>query len=180
MKIFIDPGHGGEDSGAIGPTGFKEKDFNLQTAKLLEMACIWHGWHTCLSRTQDRNVVERQSAREANEWRADVFVSIHANGATPQANGCETLYWNTGPRSAALAGEVQNQMLARFPWLADRGTKPKFPGDRGATVLRCTHMPAILIEPMFITNHTEEEVLKRFSTQALVADAILESVDLWI
>lgn len=179
MKVFIDPGHGGEDSGAIGPTGYTEKEFNLQTATLLEMACQWRGWDTFMSRNQDFDVRERDSAIRANIWEADVYVSIHANGShLANANGCEVLYWNKSERGEDLADELQRQLLTCFPWLRNRGVIPRFPGSRGATVLRRTEMPAILVEPMFITNHTEEEVLRRFSTKALIADAILQSLGL--
>ena len=60
MKLYIDPGHGGEDSGAIGPTGFEEKDFNQKVAKLLNLACRWSGWHTLMSTTvveMDRSII---------------------------------------------------------------------------------------------------------------------------
>lgn len=180
MKVFIDPGHGGEDSGAIGPTGYYEKEFNMQTAKLLELGCKWRGWDTAMSRAFDYNVNETDSAHRANFWGADVFVSIHANGAVSTANGCEVLYWNTSTRSAALALKVQHLILDAFPWLRDRGIKPRFPGSRGSAVLRKTEMPAILVEPMFITNPSEESVLRVFATKALIADAILTSLDLTI
>jgi N-acetylmuramoyl-L-alanine amidase len=180
MKVFIDPGHGGEDPGAVGPTGYMEKEFNLRTATLLELACQWRGWDTFMSRNQDFNVGERDSAIKANIWEADVYVSIHANGGPNHAGGCEILYWNTSSRSRLLAREVQTQILHRLPWLRDRGLKPKFPGDRGATILRRTEMPAILVEPMFVTNPSEEQALRRFGTQAQIADAIIESVDLWV
>ena len=177
MRLFIDPGHGGKDSGAIGPTGFEEKVFNFHVAELLELACHYAGWDTMWSRDHDVNVSELQSALNANAWEADYYVSIHANGAGPQAHGCEVLYWNGSSRGAAWAGQLQDELLSRFPQLRNRGTKPKFPGDRGATVLRRTNMPAVLIEPAFITNVTEEAFLRKFSTQAMVADAIWSSLD---
>ncbi len=177
MKIYIDPGHGGEDSGAIGPTGFEEKDFNQKVAKLLNLACRWSGWHTLMSRHWDKNVVERESAQEANDWGADYYVAIHANGSVPQAHGCEVLYWNGSFRGASWADQLQDELLARFPQIRDRGIKPRFPGQRGETVLRRTNMPAVIIEPAFITNPDEEKFLQRFSTQAMVADAIWSSLD---
>ena len=176
MKVFIDPGHGGKDSGAIGPTGYEEKEFNLRTAHLMELACEWRGWDTFMSRSTDHNVKEMDSVHKANYWEADVYVSIHANGGPNQAHGCEVLYWHTSRRAETLAREVQGQIVSCFPWLRQRGAKPRYLGDRGATVLRRTTMPAILIEPMFVTNPREEDVLRRFSTQALIADAVVQTL----
>lgn len=177
MRLFIDPGHGGKDSGAIGPTGFKEKVFNFQVAEILQLACDYVGWDTMWSRDHDVNVSELQSALNANAWEADYYVSIHVNGAGLQAHGCEVLYWNSSVRGAAWARQLQDELLSRFPRLRDRGIKPKSPGNRGATVLQRTTMPAVLIEPAFITNPDEEKFLQRFSTQAMVADAIWSSLD---
>ena len=177
MRLFIDPGHGGTDSGAIGPTGFKEKDFCFQVAEILQLACEHAGWKTMWSRDHDANVSELQSALNANAWEADYYVSIHANGAGPQAHGCEVLYWNSSVRGRVWAVQLQDELLSRFPQIRNRGLKPKFPGDRGATVLRRTTMPAVLVETAFITNPDEEKFLRRFSTQAMIADAILSSLD---
>lgn len=177
MKLFIDPGHGGADSGTIGPTGFEEKVFNFQVAEILQLACDFSGWETMWSRDHDVNVSELQSALNANAWGADYYVSIHANGASPQAQGCEVLYWNSSVRGQIWAGQIQDELLSRFPRLRDRGIKPKFPSDRGATVLRRTAMPAVLVETAFLTNPVEEEFLRRFSTKALIADAIWSSLD---
>lgn len=177
MKLFIDPGHGGNDSGAIGPTGFEEKIFNFQVAEILQLACDFAGWETMWSRDHDVNVSELQSALNANSWEADYYVSIHANGGVPHAHGCEVLYWNSSARGAAWAGQLQDELLSRFSQIRNRGVKPKFSDNRGATVLRRTAMPAVLVEPAFITNPAEEKFLRRFSTQAMVADAIWSSLD---
>jgi len=85
-KIFVDPGHGGEDTGAISHNGIFEKDLNLQMADLMRQYCHRLGIPVILSRYTDVNLVESHTARYANEWNADVFVALHCNGfADPSA-----------------------------------------------------------------------------------------------
>lgn len=172
MKLFIDPGHGGEDPGAIGPNGLLEKEWNFQVAELLVKGCEWAGIETMWSRNGDYNVGEYASALGANDWGADSYVAIHANSFGPHSQGCSVLYYPTSLQGAAWAGRLQDELLSRFPQLRNRGTRPR----DDLTVLSRTHMPAVLIEPAFLSNPAEEAFLRRFSTKALVADAILASL----
>src|SRR5262245_9656939 len=93
--ICIDPGHGGHDPGALGPTGLAEKTVVLQVAKELqqliqqEMPQYW----VVLTRDQDVFVPLAERARMANERQAQVFISIHANSSPHrEASGIETWY----------------------------------------------------------------------------------------
>ena len=172
MKLFIDPGHGGEDPGAIGPTGLREKEWNFQVAELLSMACEWDGIQVKWSRNADYNVGELASALSANDWGADYYVAIHANSFGPASNGCEILYARDDADSDVWALWLQDELLSRFTQLRNRGLKER----NDLTVLTRTNMPAVLIEPAFISNPVEEAFLRRFATKALVADAILASL----
>lgn len=180
FKVFIDPGHGGEDSGAIGPTGVMEKHLNMQTASLFSAACRRKGWDVMWSRNEDINVSESGSTRKANAWNADVYVALHVNGAgSSSATGYEILYWNTSQRGKKLAEQIVSNMKDN-PYFSDRikrGAKPRYPVDRGATVLLKTHMPAIIVEPGFISNAEAEVWLQRFSTQAIIAETIVEAIE---
>lgn len=180
FKIFIDPGHGGEDSGAVGPTGVMEKDLNMQTADLFSVACRRKGWDVMWSRVSDVNVLESASARKANVWNADVYVALHVNGAgSSLATGYEILYWNTSSKGKELAEQIVANMKDN-PYFSDRierGAKPRYPADRGATVLLKTHMPAIIVEPGFVSNVEAEVWLQRFSTQAIIAETIVEAIE---
>jgi len=174
VKLFIDPGHGGNDSGAIGPTGLQEKDWNLHVAHLLAMGCEWAGIQVMWSRNGDYNVSELASALSANDWDADYYVAIHANSFGPHSHGCEVLYADDELGSNRWAANLQDELLSRFPQLRNRGTKER----NDLSVLTRTNMPAVLIEPAFLSNPEEEAFLRRFSTKALVADAIISSLGL--
>ncbi|MBI3896379.1 MAG: N-acetylmuramoyl-L-alanine amidase [Acidobacteria bacterium] len=95
-RIMLDPGHGGHDTGAIGPTGLYEKEIVLDIAqrlgKLLEERL---GSEVLYTRQKDVFVPLESRTARANELRADLFVSIHLNSSkSPQARGIETYYLN--------------------------------------------------------------------------------------
>jgi N-acetylmuramoyl-L-alanine amidase len=96
-RIVIDPGHGGYDTGTIGPTGLMEKDLCLDIA--LRLGKIIHkklpGAEVIYTRTSDTFVPLEERTRIANEAKADLFISIHANSSHDrQARGIETYYLN--------------------------------------------------------------------------------------
>jgi N-acetylmuramoyl-L-alanine amidase len=117
--IVIDPGHGGKDSGAIGPNGLKEKDVVLKIAfylkKILEREL---GVRVILTRKRDIFVPLVQRPAIANSKKADLFISIHLNASPdPTARGIETYYLNftTDPeaiRVAALENAATNKSLS--------------------------------------------------------------------
>ena len=95
-KIVIDPGHGGHDTGTIGPDGLKEKDLVLEVGrrlgKLLETRL---GAEVVYTRKNDTFIPLETRTAIANQQRADLFISIHANSSQdPDARGVETYYLN--------------------------------------------------------------------------------------
>lgn len=94
--VVIDPGHGGEDSGAVGPGGTAEKDITLSLARLLaERIEKQLGCTVMLTRDKDVFVPLEERTAFANRLGADVFISIHANAASnSHANGVETYFLN--------------------------------------------------------------------------------------
>lgn len=95
-KIVIDPGHGGHDTGTIGPDGLKEKDLVLEVGrrlgKLLETRL---GAEVVYTRKDDTFIPLETRTAIANQQRADLFISIHANSSRdPDARGVETYYLN--------------------------------------------------------------------------------------
>jgi N-acetylmuramoyl-L-alanine amidase len=178
MRIYLDPGHGGGAPGAIGPAGLQEKDLNLQIAELLFLACGRRGWHAIRSRTKDNWIANSVRAQHANEWAADVFVSIHCNAVEDsRAQGHEVLFWHPSMKGAFLADAIEMALGSQFPARPARGPKPKRKGDRGAPVLSQTSMPAVIVECGFISNSFEEGWLASFPTQAAIAWAICQGVE---
>jgi N-acetylmuramoyl-L-alanine amidase len=103
-KIVIDPGHGGHDTGTIGPNGLKEKDLVLEVGRrlgrLLETRL---GAEVVYTRKDDTFIPLETRTAIANQQRADLFISIHANSShDPNARGVETYYLNFTSSPEAL------------------------------------------------------------------------------
>jgi len=110
-KIVIDPGHGGHDTGTIGPNGLQEKDLVLEVArrlgKLLETRL---GAEVVYTRSDDTFIPLETRTAIANQQQADLFVSVHANSShDPDARGVETYYLNfTSSREALDVAAREN------------------------------------------------------------------------
>lgn len=174
MKIFLDPGHGGSDPGAINRSlGVVEKDIALDIAQRTKVILQNKGYTVVMSRTTDEFVSLESRVNMANKSNANYFVSIHVNSAlTEEANGIETYYYPTSIVGSQFAITVQTQLINQLK-LKDRGVKP-----RDLYVLRKTKMPAILTEIGFLSNTVEGTLLstkefKQRAAQAL-ADGIMQ------
>ncbi len=169
--VCIDPGHGGRDPGAIGPDGTKEKDVTLLISLLLAEELL-HSETALpiLLRTQDTELELARRAELANETGASVVVSVHCNGEAPAAEGTETYHF-----PGSMLGELyaENVQLAMVKGLdrRNRGVKT----SRFA-ILRRTTAPAILVEPVFVTNPFEEELLGFDQFRAEIAEAICKGL----
>jgi len=106
----VDPGHGGRDTGAIGPHGVREKDVALSIAKVLAARLRALGFAVVLTRKDDRYVSLDERTRIANETRADLFVSVHCNAARRRKlAGVETWTLNVASdRYAARLASFEN------------------------------------------------------------------------
>ena len=109
--IALDPGHGGEDPGAIGPSGLREKDVVLAVAhKLRERLTTNPNIRVLMTRDADFFVPLHERVRKARRVQADLFVSIHADAfITPQARGASVFVLSDGAATSAAAR-----------WMADR------------------------------------------------------------
>jgi N-acetylmuramoyl-L-alanine amidase len=106
-RIVIDPGHGGHDTGTIGPGGIEEKNVVLDVAKRLKKLLVTEtGSEVILTRRTDEFIPLEERTAIANEKGADLFISIHANASRdPDARGIETYYLNftTDPEALQIA-----------------------------------------------------------------------------
>jgi len=94
-RIVIDAGHGGHDSGAVGPSGLLEKDVALDIALKLSQKLKASGYEVFLTRSDDRFIKLEDRARFANKVKGDVFVSIHCNASpNKKTRGIETYTLN--------------------------------------------------------------------------------------
>ncbi|MCC2624763.1 MAG: N-acetylmuramoyl-L-alanine amidase AmiC [Burkholderiales bacterium] len=112
--VMIDPGHGGEDPGAVGPSGLKEKDVVLDIGKQLQQIINQTGYMEArLTRNQDVFIPLATRVAIARRARADLFISIHADAfTTPQARGSSVFVLSGRGASSSFArwmAKVQNQ-----------------------------------------------------------------------
>ncbi len=109
-KVVVDAGHGGKDTGAIGPHGVREKDLTLAIARRVAARLKALGFQVLMTRQSDVFVSLDERTRIANEARADLFVSIHCNAARRRKlEGVETWTLNVGSdRYAARLAAFEN------------------------------------------------------------------------
>jgi N-acetylmuramoyl-L-alanine amidase len=111
IVVAIDPGHGGEDPGAIGPSGLREKDVVLQVAlQLRDRLNALPGMRAMLTRDADFFVPLQDRVRKARRVQADLFVSIHADAfLTPTARGASVFALSSGGASSSAARWMANK-----------------------------------------------------------------------
>ncbi len=180
--ITLDPGHGGSDSGAVGADGYMEKQITLPIALKLKQVLESKGATVYMTRTDDHDVYgpfasgpdELQARSDvANNHRADVFISIHINAFNnPSVGGIATYYYDKTDYDSKLATAIQNQIAYEKGFGGDRGIQPG-----NLYVLRHTLMPAVLVELGFISNPTEENLLKTDATQQDFANEIAAGLE---
>ena len=175
-RIAVDAGHGTGDEGDAGPTGLREADaaFALAEATVARLAA--RDAEPFLVRRAGTNPTPGERAKAANLAGAEVLVSIHLNSHTdPLAEGATVFYCGReGWLSASgkrLAELIQEELVTRTG-LKDGRTHPKW-----WTLLRETRMPAVHVEPCFITNPTEEKLLRDDGYAGQVAAALVAGIE---
>ncbi|MCY7675392.1 cell wall-binding repeat-containing protein [Bacillus safensis] len=170
--IFIDPGHGAQDAGAIG-NGLLEKNINLEVALKLQSRLHQAGALTVMSRTSDTFDSLQTRVSKGVQASADIFISIHANANDNSgANGTETYYDTTyaAANSIKLAQKVQPRMVSALG-TRDRGVK-----TAGFYVIKYSRMPSILLETGFVTSPIDASVLKSSAAKDRLASGIATGV----
>lgn len=182
--IFIDVGHGGKDSGAIGINGIKEKYVVLGIAKeicVLNKMIFKGRYDIYLTRYDDRFIPLSDRSRLAKSLNACIFVSLHCNASTNNSRGMEVYTLNSFSedsepnikKSIALGTEILGEANLHLK-IEDRGMK-----FANFQVLRETigHCPAILVEVGFLTNSDESAYFLETSNVNAIALAILLGID---
>jgi N-acetylmuramoyl-L-alanine amidase len=117
-KIVIDPGHGGKDPGAVGPSGLLEKNVNLEISKTLKKLLEDElQVEIIMTRDDDRFVSLNERARIANEASADLFISVHCNSAPRRkknSGGAETYFLSVAKTDEARAVEARENASLKF------------------------------------------------------------------
>ena len=169
MKVVLDPGHGGNDTGAVGPTGLEEANTVLDLSEQIAIPLQHAGIDIRFTREIDVFVELEDRCAIANVWGADYFVSVHLNSNGSTAVGIETLYKSeTGKK---LATPVQ-EILITATGDTNRGLKKR----DDLYVLNGTKMPAILVEAGFISHPKTEAKFKTGEYRRTVAHAVAAGI----
>jgi N-acetylmuramoyl-L-alanine amidase len=156
VKIFIDPGHGGTDPGAVG-NGIQEKNITLQIAQRVReiLEREFNNVSIRMSRTGDQTVTLNQRTNTANQWGADFFLSIHINSGG--GSGYEDFILSnlsSASRAAQIQRAIHLEVITKNN-LFDRGSK-----KADFHVLRESNMDAVLTENGFIDNAEDAVKMK--------------------
>lgn len=175
--IALDAGHGGDQPGATGVTGVKEKDINLAITLEVDKILREAGLRTVLTRSDDSTTTLQERTDLANQAQATIFVSIHNNAAgDPASEGTETFYWGTDAQYSVegkrLAEAIQRNLIASLSSV-DRGARTHW---LNLHVLAESHMTAALAEVGFLTNAEEEAKLNDPAYQRQAAAAVARGI----
>ena len=149
VKLYIDPGHGGSDPGAVG-NGIEEKNITLQIAIQIRdiLLAEYENVSVQMSRTDDQTVSLDARTNAANNWNADFFLSVHINSGG--GSGFESFVYPGVGRPTVTYQELIHQKVLEQVQFIDRGLK-----QSSFHVLRESNMDAILTENGFI-DHSED------------------------
>ncbi|MDI3311336.1 MAG: N-acetylmuramoyl-L-alanine amidase [Thermoanaerobacterium sp.] len=175
--IYIDPGHGGSDPGAIGVGGIHEADIALAIGLKLKTLLDNGGFRTMMSRTTDTYVGLYDRPNQANSAGADAFVSIHCDAFdSPSANGTTVLYYPNGyngdTRDDKTFAQIIHDNLMQEINTTDRGLSER----PNLVVLNQTKMVAVLVETGFVTSPTDAQLLTDDNFQWKVAQGIYNGI----
>jgi N-acetylmuramoyl-L-alanine amidase len=198
-KVVLDPGHGGNDSGAVNATykDLKEKDQTLKVANKLRDLLVFDGCTVYMTRTTDQSLTNTQRANKANSFKANdpgeyVLVSIHMNGSTDDTVDYTTTLFGKWRKDKELAyavfGDNVNPPkinpptygLRTLPAVNSSGSiSTKTPYSFASGVLLKSNMPATIAETVFITNEEEGRRLSEVTEarQQEIAEALRRGIE---
>ncbi|WP_125604435.1 N-acetylmuramoyl-L-alanine amidase [Lapidilactobacillus bayanensis] len=168
--IVLDPGHGGNDSGALSQTNQYEKTYTLEMAKAIAARLRSAGANVILTRSSDDYVGLSQRARISNKLNADAFISLHfdSNDSANSVSGVTTYYYNK-TRDGKLARSLEGQLSA-LP-LTNRGAE-----YANYEVLRENTRPSVLLELGYINNQKDFSQISSTSYRQAVANSIVNGL----
>ncbi len=178
VLVVIDPGHGGNDPGAISPRlKIKESDIVLDVSQRLNKLLLEAGFRTYMTRTGNTTISLQDRVAVANQLNGDIFVSVHANSATNHsAEGIENYYFatSTNGRDAAL-----NKRLAEIfqdEMIKETGARSRGAKAQNFHVIRETRMPAVLSEIGFLSNQREESLMNSPEYRQKIAVSMFNAI----
>lgn len=190
VTVIIDPGHGGEDGGAVAPDDSVEKDYNLAIALKLESLLKAYGFNVIMTRTTDAMTCDdglktqrekkvsdiRNRLNLMSQYDNCIFVSIHQNKFYDSTqNGTQVFYSKNNVNSKKLAENIQNSIQIYLQNNNKRKIK-----QSGTEIYLLYHatVPAVLVECSFLSNNNDLYMIKDEQYQnklaLLIADGIIK------
>lgn len=177
VNIVIDPGHGGEETGAVGCLGHKEKDLNLEVALKLKKILKEHNYNVKMTRETDKFVSLNDRIKFAQDEDTLIFISIHQNSVpisnNPNLNeGTVVFYFN--PQSGELATAVSKSVSQAL------NVKNEGAAQASYAVIRPTEYIGILAELIYLVNQNDVAVYKNKKFAQTSAMAIYKGLSSYI
>ncbi|AGF51310.1 N-acetylmuramoyl-L-alanine amidase [Synechocystis sp. PCC 6803] len=177
VKILLDPGHGGSEAGAVGPTGYAEKDINLLISQRLANRLKSQGANVHLTRTRDEfvSLVDRQT--QIAQVQPAIALSIHYNalpdsGNPNETDGISTFWYNA--QAADLANFLQRYLVENL----GRNSHGVYWNNLALT--RPTIAPAVLLELGFMISPQEFEWITNAQAQEQLVQALATGITTWL
>ncbi|MEL6495936.1 MAG: N-acetylmuramoyl-L-alanine amidase [Cyanobacteria bacterium J06623_7] len=176
IDILLDPGHGGAEKGAKGPTGYPEKQVNLIVAQLVADKLTDLGAAVHLTRTEDKDVSLKARMAAIDKIKPDLAVSIHYNalpdsGDAENTKGISTFWYNTQAHAPAVF--LHNYLITEL------GREDAGVFWNNLALTRPHTAPAILLELGFMINPQEFEWIIDRDEQEKLAQTLAEGIKSW-
>ena len=185
VTFVIDPGHGGEDGGAVSCTGHKESDINLQITLRLDDLLHFLGFDTVMIRSTDQSVhsggnsiAQRKASDLKNRVRMvgevpnAVLISIHQNFFPESKYAGAQMFYNSHPKAMEMAQMLQKAFVSTLNPGSNRKEKPV----SGIYLLEHIAAPGVLVECGFLSNPGEEARLRTAEYQKKIACVIASTL----
>lgn len=176
IKILLDPGHGGKESGALGPTGYPEKDVNLVVSKLVRDELVRRGATVVMTRENDTQVSLPDRVARIDQEEPAIAISIHYNslpdeGDAENTKGVGTFWYH--PQAHSLAVFMHNYIVSKL----GRPSYGVFWDNLALT--RPASAPSVLLELGFMSNPNEFEWVTNPQEQKKLARVIADGIVEW-
>ncbi len=176
IKILLDPGHGGAETGSVGPTGYPEKAVNLVVSKLVQEQLLARGATVYMTREDDREVSLQERVAMIDKLKPAIAISIHYNalpdgGDAMNTQGIGAFWYNTQAHSLAMF--LHNYLVQEL----GRPSYGVFWNNLALTRPHTT--PSVLLELGFMINPEEFEWVVNPQEQQKLAEAIADGITEW-
>ncbi len=178
--VVIDAGHGGDDPGKVGINGAKEKDVNLEIARLVKQYLEANDIRVVMTRETEEGLYDDKAANKKvqdmkrrievmDETKPDAVVSIHQNSYPEEyVHGAQVFYYTGSSKGQKLAESIQRQLVIK----ADPENRREIKANDSYYLLKKTTIPIVIAECGFLSNTEEAKKLCSADYQRRVAWAI--------